>query len=319
MSGRSPGVVGGVREDAARALGEVGRGHQGELVNRQRPDRAPWHDEGDPSHLTGDDLPEEVADSLGIRRAAEGQGAGDGRGRDGSAGDKQDVVRNRAAHKGLGQPASGIDAGQCPERKGRTGRRGEFGELELPHLAEAERLRDSERPIPKVRLGRDQLDADAILRKRPQSQGGLEGRDAAARDHYPRRHVHRLPPSRFDDDNTSIADLTCARRRLHPRAARFGCRLTPISSASTRMPRAADVRRGPRLATSCPTHVSTHAKPATTPPQTQLPQRPVSWRQRQNHTAISVSPDGMHPKTCHGLHAPRNRSKVGRSSIDLMK
>jgi hypothetical protein len=60
------------------ALGEVGRGHQGELVDRQRPDGSPGHDEGDPSRPTGDDLPEEVADSLGVRRAAEGQGAGVG-------------------------------------------------------------------------------------------------------------------------------------------------------------------------------------------------------------------------------------------------
>jgi len=77
-------------------------------------------------------------------------------------------------------PSSGIDAGQCPWREGRTRRRGQLRELELPHLAEIERLRDRERPIPKVRLGREQLNADPILRERPQSQGGLEGRDAAA-------------------------------------------------------------------------------------------------------------------------------------------
>ena len=44
------------------ALGEVGRGHQRELVDRQRPDRSPWDDEGDPLHLARDDLLEQLAD-----------------------------------------------------------------------------------------------------------------------------------------------------------------------------------------------------------------------------------------------------------------
>jgi hypothetical protein len=76
------------------ALGEVGRRHQGELVDRQRPDGSPRHDESDPPDLTGDDLLEQFAEALGVGGAAEGQGAGDGRGRAGSAGDKQRVVRN---------------------------------------------------------------------------------------------------------------------------------------------------------------------------------------------------------------------------------
>ena len=145
------------------ALGEVGRGHQGKLVDRQRPDRSPGHDESDPPHLTGDDLLEQRADALGIGRAAEGQGAGDGRGRAGSAGDEQNVVRNRATNGGLGKPASSVDAGECPRREGRTGGRGELGQIEVPHLAEVERLGDGERPVPKFRLRREHLDTDATF------------------------------------------------------------------------------------------------------------------------------------------------------------
>jgi hypothetical protein len=92
----------------------------------------------------------------------------------------------------LAQPSSGVDAGQCPQREGRTGRCGELGQLELPHFAEIKRLGDGERPIPKLRLGRQHLDADTILRQRPQSQGGLDGRNATPGDQYPRRHANLL-------------------------------------------------------------------------------------------------------------------------------
>jgi hypothetical protein len=81
-------------DTAEAALCEVGRRHQGKLVDRQRPDGSPGHDESDPPDLTCDDLREQSADALGVGRAAEGQSAGDGRGWAGSAGDEQEVVRN---------------------------------------------------------------------------------------------------------------------------------------------------------------------------------------------------------------------------------
>jgi hypothetical protein len=99
----------------------------------------------------------------------------------------------------VGQPASGVNTGQCPGREGRTGRRGEIGQLEMPYLAEIERLGDRERPVPKLRLGREQLDADAILRERPQSQGGLERSDAPAGNQNPHPavvSVHCIFPGR---------------------------------------------------------------------------------------------------------------------------
>jgi hypothetical protein len=77
--------------------------------------------------------------------------------------------------------SSGVDAGYCPRREGRTGGRCELGQVEVPHLAETERLGDRERPIPKLRFGRQHLDADATFPQLPQGQHGLESRDAPTR------------------------------------------------------------------------------------------------------------------------------------------
>jgi hypothetical protein len=62
----------------------------------------------------------------------------------------------------------------------------------VPHLAETERLGDGERPVPKFRLRRQHLDADATFPKLPQGQRGLQSRDAPTGDQYPRRHLNHL-------------------------------------------------------------------------------------------------------------------------------
>ena len=62
----------------------------------------------------------------------------------------------------------------------------------MPHLTETERLGDGERPVPKLRLGREHLDTDATFPQLPQGQRGLEGRNAPAGDQYPRRHLNHL-------------------------------------------------------------------------------------------------------------------------------
>jgi hypothetical protein len=89
----------------------------------------------------------------------------------------------------VGEASSSVDAGQGPRREGRTGGRGELGQVEVPHLAETERLGDGERPVPKFRLGRQHLDADAAFPQLPQGQRGLESRDTPAGDQYPRRQA----------------------------------------------------------------------------------------------------------------------------------
>ena len=62
----------------------------------------------------------------------------------------------------------------------------------MPHLAETERLGNGERPVPKLRLRREDLDTDATFPQIPQGQRGLEGRDTPAGDQYPRRHLNHL-------------------------------------------------------------------------------------------------------------------------------
>ena len=88
---------------------EMGRGHQRQLVERQRPDRAPGHGEGDPAHVAGDDLLEQGAELLRVRGAAEGQRARNSLGRNGADGDEQGVVGN-LADGGLRLVARRIDA-----------------------------------------------------------------------------------------------------------------------------------------------------------------------------------------------------------------
>jgi hypothetical protein len=83
-----------------------------------------------------------------------------------------------------------IDCGQRSERDCSPGRGCELAQLEAQHLAELERRGHGVRPVPEVRLGREQLDGDPILRQRAQRKSGFERRDAAARDQDARR-LHR--------------------------------------------------------------------------------------------------------------------------------
>jgi hypothetical protein len=92
----------------------------------------------------------------------------------------------------VGEASSGVDAGQCPRREGRTGGRGQLGQVEVLHLAEVKWLGYGERPVPELRLGRQHFDADATFPQLPQGQRGLKGRDAPAGDQYPRRHLNHL-------------------------------------------------------------------------------------------------------------------------------
>ena len=79
--------------DALDLMGtEMAGGHQGELVERQRPDGTRGNDEGDSPYLARRDLREEATDLVGVGWAAEGECARDGRGRNGADGDEQEVV-----------------------------------------------------------------------------------------------------------------------------------------------------------------------------------------------------------------------------------
>ena len=62
--------------------------------------------------------------------------------------------------------------------------RDQTGEIEVPHLAECERLGHCKRPVPELRLRGEQLDAYLSLSQRAERQGGLQRSDAAASDEH---------------------------------------------------------------------------------------------------------------------------------------
>ena len=144
----------------------MGRRHQRELVDRQRPDRPIRDDECDAPHGTGVDLLQQAAHPVRIGGAAEGQRARYGDGRHGPAGDEQDVV-GKISDRCMGLTALGVDTSELAQREGRAGSGSQLGQLEVARLAERERLGNRQRAVPEVRLGSEQLDRYAFLGQRP--------------------------------------------------------------------------------------------------------------------------------------------------------
>jgi hypothetical protein len=163
----------------------VARGRQErELVRRQRPARAPRDDERDPPHGAGVDLGQQRAELLRVRRSAEGQRARHRRRGNRAVREEEDVVGHRPARHRARDPAHRVGRPQRAERQPRSRRRGEVAEVEVPRLAEPERLRDGERAVPEVRLGSEQLNVDAPVREGAQRERGLERGHAAAGDQH---------------------------------------------------------------------------------------------------------------------------------------
>ena len=166
--------------DALDAVGsEPPRGHEHELVERERPDGAPGSGEDDAADVTGGELVEERPDPIRVGRPAKRQRARDRLRRLGADRDQQRVVRHRADRR-LGLAAAGVHALERAENEGRAGGRCQGSELEALRLAQLERLGDGQRPVPEVRLGPDQLDVEPLLCERIQCENGLECRHTAA-------------------------------------------------------------------------------------------------------------------------------------------
>ncbi len=96
-----------------------------------------------------------------------------------------------------------VDRDERPVRERRPGGSGQLLKLETPHGAEPKRFRNRKRPVPEMRLGREQLDTDALLTQRAQREGGLEGGDSPARDQHVRGaaasgHTAQSPPDNLD-------------------------------------------------------------------------------------------------------------------------
>ncbi len=141
---------------------QVRSGHQGELVQRQRPARAGRDGEDNAADRAGAQVAQHVADPLVVRRPAERQRTGNGGCRHGADGNEEDVVAD-LTHGGRRFVPRGVDAEQPAQGERRTAgggsKRPDFVASRLP---QSERLRNRQRPVPEVRLRPEELDLDAI-------------------------------------------------------------------------------------------------------------------------------------------------------------
>ena len=80
--------------------------------------------------------------------------------------------------------ARGVDRDELSLGERRSCLRDQTGQIEVPHLAERERLGHCKRPVPELRLGGEHLDAYLPLSQRAERQSGLERSDAAASDEH---------------------------------------------------------------------------------------------------------------------------------------
>ena len=213
-------------------VGQPGRGHQRQLVRRQAPDRARRHREDDPPYLPGLDIGEQLLDLRCVRGPAERERAFDGWLRHGAAGDEKRGVRDGAAWGGVREATSRIDGDELSGREGRAGVGRQLRQLEVPHLAEPERLGHRERPVPEVRLGREKLDPYAIFCERPQSERGFERRDASACDEDARPiggirwHEASVAPTRGETSGTRLNRDVANYRPVRCWAPIYGSRAT---------------------------------------------------------------------------------------------
>ena len=218
------------------ALGDPRRRHERELVRRKAPDGTGGDGEEDMAHRAGLDLAQELGDDRRVRRSAEGERAAHARRRPRADGDEQRRIGDGPSRRRVREVACGIDRDELAEREGRAQLLREISEVEMADVAEAERLRDRERPVPELRLGGEQLDADAPLRELPERERRLERCDASSRDeHVPGSSVIIVPPPFQCTTRTS----QCALRATPPltlspssRASQLGSRVpTTIRSA----------------------------------------------------------------------------------------
>ena len=163
---------------------EPARRQKGELVDGEAPDGPGRDRERDAPNLTRLDLRQETLDPVRICGPTERQGTVDGRPRHGSAGDQKHRIRNGASGRGVGDVTRRIDRDELSVGQGRACCRDQIGQIEVPHLAECERFRHGERPVPELRLRCEHLDANRPLPQRTKRQCGLERSDPTARDEH---------------------------------------------------------------------------------------------------------------------------------------
>jgi hypothetical protein len=224
--------------------------HERELVGRQRPGRSPWHREGDPAHVAPLELLEELAHQGCVSRAAEGQRTRHRRLGHCPAGEEQRVVTQDGVASRPGLTAVDVDAREGSERDEGADTVRQLAEVEVPDLAEVERLGDGHGPVPEARFGREELDADLSLSELAERESCFERRHAAAGDQDRERvsfHASMVRGGR----TSVIGERACSRpgfygsaRRAAGGAVTTGRRAAPDSDRPGRL--SAGTRSGRR-------------------------------------------------------------------------
>ena len=167
-------------------LGEAGLGHQGQLVDRQRPgDRARNH-EGDPPKLALPQPPDHAGDRALVADAPERLGARNHRQWLGARAEQEVVVGDLFPFVGEDPAIVRFYRDDAVAVEGRPGLAGHIVQVEVDDLPGAERLADQQRPIGEHALRGVQLDLDALAGELAHGEHRLEGGDAATDDHQPR-------------------------------------------------------------------------------------------------------------------------------------
>jgi hypothetical protein len=173
------------RDPDADAHGERPlRGHQRQLVERQRPAALRRHDEGDAVHVAALDVLDHAAEGL-VEMAVVDRGrvrvpvAGPGAQRQ-----QQGLVAERAARGRVHGPGGGVDPGERvrDELGARVG--GDPFDGIAPRGGVGEGLAHAHRPVGERELTREQGDVDRVAGQVVQRQGGLEAGDARSRDEH---------------------------------------------------------------------------------------------------------------------------------------
>ena len=217
---------------------QVGRGHHGELVDRQRPRRLARDGEDEPAQLAAFDAVEDRCDLGRLAGPREGDGALHSRARHGADRDDEDVVAQIATaaehdgpcvgKNGMQRSASELCALVTRQRL----------EVQRGGAAEAERLGDRRGTVDETRLGREQRDRHLLAHEMTQGEQGLDRRHAGARDDDVRARRADIPQVA-----TALRHvrLSCADPRAPRSRARF--RAGPRSRGRRRGGRAAGRRR----------------------------------------------------------------------------
>ena len=161
----------------------LGGGHQGELVERQRPRRAAGHDEGDVLEVAVLGVGEHPAQRLVRARLAERDRAGVGTGGAGADRDDEVVVGDLLAAGAADDAAVGDDLLAAVDDEAGAEVIGDALQRAVLGVSERERLGDGERAVREVRRGGHERDADPIAGQVVEGDQRLEPGDASSQDH----------------------------------------------------------------------------------------------------------------------------------------